>query len=151
MSMVNRRRFTSHNYANASLLKRLAAMVYDALLVFAVWMLVGYIAVAFNSGEEAKNPWFSSVIFIITYGFFALFWLRSGQTLGMVAWRLRVEDRDGYLLSPKQSLWRFMGACVSLVLLGAGFLWILVDKNKLAWHDYWSASRIVQLPKVPKQ
>ena len=144
---MNRRRFKAHNHPNASFIKRLAAMVYDSLLVLAVLMLVGYIGLAFNNGEAVKNPWFSSVVFISIYGFFALFWLRSGQTLGMVAWRLRVEDRDGYLITPKQSLWRFLGANISMLAFGLGFFWMLFHKNKLAWHDYWSATRIVQLPK----
>ena len=145
-----KRRFKAHNYPNASLVKRVMAMVYDSLLVLAVWMLVGYIAIAFNDGQAVKGPWFNSILFVVTYGFFALFWVRSGQTLGMLAWCLRVEDNDGYVLTLKQALVRYLSAFIALG-SGIGYLWIIFSKDKLAWHDSWSNTRIVQLPKREKK
>lgn len=70
MATSAKRRFKAHNYPNASLVKRVMAMVYDSLLVLAVWMLVGYIAIAFNDGQAVKGPWFNSILFMVTYGFF---------------------------------------------------------------------------------
>lgn len=150
MATSPRRRFKAHNYPNASLVKRLMAMLYDSLLVLAVWMLVGYIAIAFNDGQAVEGPWFNSILFVVTYGFFALFWVRSGQTLGMIAWCLRVEDNDGYALTLKQALVRYLAAFIALG-SGIGYLWILFSKNKLAWHDSWSNTRVVQLPKRSKK
>ena len=150
MATSPRRRFKAHNYPNASLVKRLMAMMYDSLLVLAVWMLVGYIAIAFNDGQAVEGPWFNSILFVVTYGFFALFWVRSGQTLGMIAWCLRVEDNDGYALTLKQALLRYLAAFIALG-SGIGYLWMLFSKNKLAWHDSWSNTRIVQLPKREKK
>ena len=144
---MSNRRFTSHNYPNARLIKRLLAMVYDSLLVMAVWMLVGYIFIAFNDGEAVTGPIFKSTVFLVTFLFFALFWTQSGQTLGMIAWRLRVESDQGQPLSTKQALLRFMAAIFSAAALGMGYWWIMFDNNKLSWHDHWSNSRIVQLPK----
>ena len=143
------RRFKSHNLPNASSVKRLMAMMYDTLLVVAVWMLIGYVFIAFNDGEAVSGPLFNSSIFLVTFLFFALFWTRSGQTLGMIAWRLRVETDEGQPLDAKQSLLRFMGAIFSALVLGLGYWWILIDANNLSWHDRWSNSRIVQLPKQP--
>lgn len=150
MATSPRRRFKAHNYPNASLVKRLMAMMYDSLLVLAVWMLVGYIAIAFNDGQAVEGPWFNSILFVVTYGFFALFWVRSGQTLGMIAWCLRVEDNDGYALTLKQALVRYLAAFIALG-SGIGYLWMLFSKNKLAWHDSWSNTRVVQLPKRSKK
>jgi uncharacterized RDD family membrane protein YckC len=144
---MSKRRFKSHNHPNASFIKRIAAMVYDSLLVMAVWFLVGYIFIAFNDGEAVFGPVFSSTVFIVTFLFFALFWTRSGQTLGMLAWRIRIESDQGELLDAKQSLMRFIGAIASAAAFGLGYLWILVGGKKLAWHDHWSNSRVVQLPK----
>jgi uncharacterized RDD family membrane protein YckC len=147
LATSSRRRFKAHNHPNASLIKRLMAIIYDSLLIVAVWMLVGFIAVALNNGEAVQGPWFNSLILVVTYGFFALFWCRSGQTLGMIAWRLRVEDNDGYVLNLKQALARFLGAIVSAACFGLGYLWMLAGKQPLSWHDRWSKTRIVQLPK----
>ena len=147
MTAASRPRFKAHNYANAGLFKRLAAMFYDSLLIVAVWMLVGYLAIALNAGEAVEGPWFTSLLFVVTYGFFAFFWLRSGQTLGMTAWRLRIEDSQGHVITPRQSLLRFMGALLSALALGLGYWVILFNRDKLTWHDRWSDTRVVQLPK----
>lgn len=147
MSQPPKRRFTGHNYPNAGLLKRLAAMFYDSILVLALWMLIGAITISFNSGEAVQGPWFNSLLLITTYSFFAFFWLRSGQTLGMTAWRLRVEDSQGNVLTLPQTLMRFMGALVSFLLLGLGYWALIISPEKIAWHDRWTNTRVVQLPK----
>jgi uncharacterized RDD family membrane protein YckC len=65
----------------------------------------------------------------------------------MRAWRLRLQRIDGQPITIWQALLRFMAAIPSLALAGLGLLWILVDKDKLAWHDRISESMIVRLPK----
>jgi uncharacterized RDD family membrane protein YckC len=42
---------------------------------------------------------------------------------------------------------RFVVAMASWLLLGLGFLWVLWDKESRSWHDIYSDSRTVQLPK----
>jgi hypothetical protein len=37
------------------------------------------------------------------------------------------------------------------VALGAGFLWSLLDREKLTWHDRLSGSRLVVLKKPEKR
>jgi len=127
-------------------------MVYDSLLVMALWMLVGFVSIAFNDMEAVEASYggalIGSSIFIVTFLFFAFFWTRSGQTLGMLAWRLRVESDQGQPLNAKQALLRFMAAIFSALALGLGYWWIIFDSNKLSWHDHWSNSRVVQLPKT---
>lgn len=144
---MSNRRFKTHNHPNASLIKRLAAIVYDSLLVMALWMLVGYVFIFFNDGEAVTGPLFKSTVFLVTFLFFALFWTQSGQTLGMIAWRLRIESDQGQPINAKQALLRFMAALLSALALGIGYWWIVFDNNKLGWHDHWSNSRVVQLPK----
>jgi len=122
-------------------------MMYDSLLVIAVWMTVSYIFLFFNDQQAVTGPIYESALFLVTFLFFALFWTRSGQTLGMIAWRLRIESDQGQPLSAKQALLRFMAAIFSAVALGMGYWWIMFDSNKLSWHDRWSNSRVVQLPK----
>ena len=144
---MSNRRFTSHNYPNASLVKRLLAMMYDSMLVIAVWMTVSYIFLFFNDEQAVTGPIYESTLFLVTFLFCALFWTRSGQTLGMIAWRLRVESDQGQPVSAKQALLRFMAAIISAATLGMGYWWIMFDSDQLSWHDRWSNSRVVQLPK----
>lgn len=134
----------------ASLIKRLMAMLYDFMLVLAIWVVTGFVAVALNDGEAVEGPLFNTALFCITFLFFGFFWTRLGQTLGMQAWRLRVQTLDGYRLSWSRALMRFMLAIISLIPLGLGYIWILFSDEKLAWHDKLSETCIVQLPKTPR-
>ena len=134
----------------ASLTKRLVAMLYDFMLMVAIWMITGFIAVAINDGEAVDGPLFNTALFLITFSFYGFFWTRNGQTLGMQAWRIRVQTLDGYRLSWSRALLRFMLSILSWIPLGLGYLWILFSDEKLAWHDKWSETCIVQLPKVKR-
>lgn len=142
------RRFTDlDDVWPAGLPRRLAAMVYDALILMAVWMLAGFIGVALNDGEANESPLFRSVLLVVTFAFFAFFWMRAGMTLGMQAWRLRVQSVDGRALTLTQCLVRFVVAIVSLVAGGLGYWWILFDAEKRSWPDIVSGSRVVVLPR----
>ena len=52
--------------------------------------------------------------------FYIWFWCRSGQTLGMLAWRLRVQDYQGQLLTPGRAILRLALAWPSFFLFGLG-------------------------------
>jgi len=134
----------------ATLLRRLAAMVYDGLLVLAIWMCTGFVAVGLNDGESVSGPLFQSILFLLAFAFFAYFWIRLGQTLGMQAWRLRIQTLDGKHINLKQALLRFMMAIASFACLGLGFIWMLFSSDKATWHDSFSETQIVVLPKPKK-
>jgi uncharacterized RDD family membrane protein YckC len=85
----------------------------------------------------------------ITATFFIGFWLRGGQTLGMRAWRLRVERRSGGPLDPGTAVIRFAAGLVSTATLGVGLCWLWIDRDRLPWHDRWAGTRVIVLPKDP--
>ena len=89
------------------------------------------------------------MLIAIIVAFFGVFWTRRGQTLGMTAWRLKIERADGAALTWRDVLTRLGGACVSLGALGLGYFWIWIDRERLAWHDRWSDTRVIVLPKEP--
>ena len=45
----------------------------------------------------------------------------------------------------RQSLIRCAGAMLSMLALGLGYLWILFDRDGLAWHDRISNTRLVMV------
>ena len=136
-----------------SLLRHLLAMVYDALLVtalvFVVYALALGIQVAVSGPENnVLPPLLGRTLFVLSVtGFYCAFWMRSGQTLGMQTWRIRLVSSDGAPLRLSQLLLRCAGAAVSLVFLGLGYWWKLVDRNRWYWHDYLSGTHLVLLPK----
>ncbi len=135
-------------YKPAGLLVRLAAIFYDSLLLLSVLVIATAIALLVTRGTlHTHNPFFRTLLFLICFSFYAWFWLHGGQTLGMRAWRLRIQNIDGRPITIWQALLRFLVAIPSLAFAGLGFLWMLVDRDKMTWHDRFSESVIVRLPK----
>lgn len=142
--------------------RRLAAMFYDSLLVFALTFtatlaVVGIRLVlsheALHTGERAITGgyhYFLQVVLLVSVAsFFCWFWTRTGQTLGMQTWRLRIDDINGGRITSRQALIRFAMAAVSALCLGLGYLWVLWDRDKCSWHDRASRTRVVMLAKPP--
>jgi uncharacterized RDD family membrane protein YckC len=135
----------------------MAAICYDSILVMAVVLMAIALVVVpldlvfglenINNDRLRHNPFYLAYLFCVMAGFHILFWIRGGQTLGMRAWRLRVVRSDGRGLSFKHALLRYLAAILSWAVFGLGFLWVLVDKEGLAWHDRISKTRLVVLKK----
>ena len=146
------------NYPTASIFKRLAAMLYDFMLIFAMFMLYGiaatFIAKALNNGEFVGALPFSlnaSAWFTITFLFYTYFWRRNGQTLGMQAWRIKLVSEQPGPISISQCMLRVGIGFFSVLSCGLGFLWMLWDKSEKTWHDRASMSKVVILPKDLKK
>ena len=142
----------SNSPTPASFIKRLGAMFYDFLLFGSALLVVGFIsmlAITTITGTEnvAKGSLFAKLFFVYLlafgYFFFGWFWTHGGQTLGMRAWKLQVITFSGHRINWKQALFRYIYSIISWIPLGAGYLWILADKNKLAFHDHVSKTAIV--------
>lgn len=138
----------------ASLWRRLAAMVYDGLLLLALLMAATALFLPLTGGEAViYQP--APVRFIywmcmtaVWIGFYGLFWVRrNGQTLGMAAWRLKLVAEGGGPILWTDVLRRLGGGALSMVALGLGFFWILIDREQLTWHDRLSRTRPIVLPK----
>lgn len=147
------------------LLRRLAAIAYDSLLLLAVLFIASALLIPFTGGgspapDGAPTPiygnhpieraLFTTYIFMVAFFFFGWFWTHGGQTLGMRAWRIRVQRYDGRAISWWQALLRYLVAYVSWAAAGLGFLWSLFDREKLTWHDRYSESVLVVMPKKQK-
>ncbi|HID45781.1 MAG TPA: RDD family protein [Chromatiaceae bacterium] len=140
------------NAAEPGLLRRLAAIIYDSFLVGALvaaaFTLV-YLPLATGFGLEnlGDYPLYRAAmtiwIFTVGIGFHLWFWTHGGQTLGMRAWRIMLFSSDGRSPRLKQAIIRYAVAIISLAALGLGFLWILIDPRKRAWHDIASGTRLV--------
>lgn len=144
----------SESLPHAGVLRRLGAMFYDLMLLIAVVMVVTALLMTLTDGEPILYEtvgWYEYpyrlLMLVILVVFFGRPWTRSGQTLGMAAWRLRVQREDGSALQWPDVIKRLAGAFVSLAVAGLGYLWVLIDRDKLAWHDRWTGTRVVVLPK----
>ena len=135
---------------NTHLIRLVAAMLYDGLLILALLFLATLPFIGFQGGEPvegSENLLYRLVLSLVIYSFFVGFWVRSGRTLGMQSWRLQLETMNGDDVSVKTATIRFFAALVSWAPAGLGFLWSLWDKDSLTWHDRISGTQIVYYPK----
>jgi len=136
----------------ASFLVRIAAMVYESLLVTAVVFVASFIIIPIVG--EMHAPWqrhlFQVYILGILFAYFSAFWLRSGQTLAMKTWRIRLVNADGGILTLRQAVLRFFLALLGLLLAGAGFWWALFDRDRQFLHDRIVGTRLIRVPRKPE-
>ena len=121
----------------AGLLRRLAAAVYDALLLFGVLFVATALVLPLSGGEAVSPGNEAYLLYLLATAalYFGWFWTHGGQTPGMRAWHLRVRADHGGALSWGRAALRFVAALLSWAAGGAGFLWSLVDPRRRAWHD----------------
>jgi uncharacterized RDD family membrane protein YckC len=131
----------------ASFLRRMAAMIYDSFVVFSFILLITTLAFILNRGQSFLpiKELFMTYLALSTGFFLAWFWQKSGQTLGMLAWKIKLVDMYHNNLTWKTALLRYFLALFSLSLGGLGFLWCLVDKDNQALHDRLAGTRVVRL------
>jgi len=140
------------NARTPGLLRRLAAILYDGMVLLGILILaVALVVIPYEQLSGTPFPQdaplhrlaLRAYLLLVIGAFFSYFWVRGGQTLGMRAWRLRVLHDDGEPLGWGDAWRRFAFACLSLAPFGLGLLWCLLDRDGLAWHDRLSRTRPV--------
>jgi uncharacterized RDD family membrane protein YckC len=154
----------------AGLFRRLAALLYDTLLVIAILFIA---ALPLPLVEEpVRTLWWARILeqlYLLTawFVFFGWFWTHGGQTVGMKAWRMKLQCANGEKPSWRDALIRFSissgGFWLLLVLYGLeilsskiafvlasfvfgfAFLWVLIDRKGRAWHDHLSRTQPVMV------
>ena len=122
-------------------------MVYDTLVVVAIWVTTIVIAVTI-ADEAVVGAWVQSLLFIEVFVFFAYFWINRGQTIGMLAWRLKLTSTESFTL--RHALLRFVGALFSFACFGLGYIWIWFDRDRRSWSDMLSNTSVVRYQPTKK-
>lgn len=116
---------TSPDAAPAGMGVRLFCIVYDGLLLLALWFITTALLVPFGTPDAAiakhevtvfpaafRNFVLVPALVAVTWLFYGYFWTRAGQTLGMQTWRLRVLRADGSRLRWSDAIGRCASACL---------------------------------------
>lgn len=126
-------------------------MVYESLLVLAV-LFIASLPFLYVVGD-AQSGWrhFAFQVYLVgmLFAYFATFWRRSGQTLAMKTWRIRLDGPDGERVTLKLAAQRYLLAWVGLLPAGAGFWWALFDRDRQFLHDRLLGTRLVRVPRKP--
>ncbi len=122
-------------------LLRLKSAALDSMVI-AIAALLGAAAFYFMGGRFSLNPrtlcGYGGATLVMLL-FYHLFWATMGrETPGMRRYRIAILTYDGAPPEPGRRIVRFAAACLSVVALGLGLFWALVDEEGLAWHDHVS-------------
>lgn len=127
------------------LLKRLSCMFYDGILLIAVLFFASIlVAVPLNITQQHPfYPLYGVYVYSVGFMFFAWCWIHGGQTLGLKTWRLKLVMADGSPVTWKAAFIRYLASILCWLTAGVGFLWCYTNKERLAWNDIFSNTRII--------
>lgn len=139
-------------HVKISYFRLLAACVYELLLLIALWFISAWIFVVLfgDATQSYKRLLLQISLWLVTGAYFVWCWRKSGQTLAMQTWRMRLVNQAGMPLNTKQAMLRYILASASAFIFGLGFLWALVDKNRLYLHDKILRSYFIHAKKSVK-
>jgi len=120
--------------------RRSASFLYDCLLLIALFFIITAIAIAFNHGEAIQSAAYYLALYVVGFLFFDWFWRHGGQTLGMSAWRIKVEGMQQETISFSQSLIRYLAGTLLFVFT---LLYMLLNPDREALHDKLSKTKII--------
>jgi len=131
--------------APAKLGRRLLCLTYEALLLAAVIMAAALPVVMLTAAWPlyAARATLQAVLLSACGAYFVWQWTRTGQTLAMKTWRLKLITQFGEPLTPARATARYLLALAGTLACGAGFLWALADRERRFLHDRLAGTRIV--------
>ena len=156
--------------------RRLACLFYEGVLVFGVVSIAG---LAYGIATDQRHALVGATglqtfLLAILALYFSYFWSRTGQTLAMLTWHIRLVRVSGQPVSMARALCRFLlawlwflpalalaqamgvkGGWLTLGILGAGALiWALLSRlhpDQQYWHDAFCGTRLISWHKAPPQ
>lgn len=129
----------------ASLGRRFLALIYEALILAAVVLAGALPAVMVTqswpplAARTALQFW----LLVLCGAFYGWQWCATGQTLPMKTWHMKLVTVDGSPLNRRRALARYLAALGGLLMLGLGFLWAFIDRDRQFLHDRLAGTRVV--------
>jgi uncharacterized RDD family membrane protein YckC len=125
--------------------RRLASALYDALLLAALVFITTwpFIALLGDSTQGWRRHLLQAWIVLVAGAYFVEFWTRSGQTLPMKTWGIRVVAADGRPVGRLRAIHRYGLALLGLAAVGLGFAWALFDPQRQFLHDRLAGTALV--------
>lgn len=107
------------------LTRRLAALVYEGVLLFGVTMAAGFVYAGLTQQRHALQgkTGLQGLLFVVLAMYFSWFWSHGGQTVAMKAWHIRLVAADDKPVSQLRALLRYLLA----------WLWFLPALGTAHW------------------
>jgi uncharacterized RDD family membrane protein YckC len=133
----------------AGLATRLVAAAIDLGLLFAVYSLASGVLASVISFVFGRQLSLAGAVVLGGLGFlaagavFSAFWALVGQTPGMRFLSIRLTYRGSRDITLGLATRRFFAVILSVIPLGLGFLAVLRDPSRRAWHDRLTGTEVV--------
>ena len=152
-----------------SIKRRLACWLYEGVLLFGVVFIVDY---AFSSLTQTRHALDNRLaqqmlLFFVLGAYFTWQWRRSGQTLPMKTWHIKLVAADGttptwpraiaryclawvWFLPPLSAGWALQLDAISTSVLALGWIpiWAILARFQAQtqfWHDAWAGTRLISV------
>jgi uncharacterized RDD family membrane protein YckC len=130
----------------AGLAIRVAAMTYDAILLFGVVFVVAYAVVALARWayplSTLQRATLQAILFVVLGLYFTYQWSKTGQTLAMKSWHLRLVDRNG---RPPRRLTAALRYVLAWHLFLPGVIWFALFGGRTSIDALVSALGVIVL------
>ena len=129
---------------------RLAAGLCDLALLASVDVVVVGLTLRLagldlESFDLLPAPPLVAFLLLLDVGYVIALTAAGGQTVGKMAFDLRVTDEDGQPVSASTAVARGLYAVLSVLLCGVGIIWMFVDSERRAVHDRLSRTRVLSV------
>jgi uncharacterized RDD family membrane protein YckC len=128
-------------FRHATFLERLAALCLDFVLVAMLAQVLRFDRLFWDYPAIENNVLLLALVYHVG------FWTWKQTTVGGIICQLRLVRTDGGPVRFAEALVRGLSGIFSLVVAGLGFLWILRDPEKQAWHDRIAGTYVVRVPR----
>lgn len=121
------------------------SLIYESLILIAL-LLAGALPMVMltRTWEQAvARPVLQVWLLLLCALYYVWQWVRTGQTLPMKTWRLRLVAADGKPVTTVRAACRYSLALFSAALCGLGFVWALIDRDRQFLHDRLAGTRII--------
>jgi len=128
---------------------RLLSLAYEGVLLFGILFVASYLFVGLARDAQTGMPRLVFQVYVLAVcgAYFVFCWVRSGQTLPMKTWRIRLVTEQGKPVAVGRAFQRYVLAVPS-VLSGIGVLWALLDRDRQFLHDRLAKTRIVRVDEL---
>jgi len=122
----------------ASIARRAFAVLIDAVAVACALALWGWLVTKITQEVPPRPQLLVSAAVaagVLGLSYQYLLMVYTGTTLGLRACRLELVALDGTTPGKKQRRWRLLASLLSATSVMLGYAWVLLDENRLCWHD----------------
>lgn len=129
----------------AGLRRRFISLLYEALILAAILLAGALPMVMLSSGwpHTLARLSLQAWLILLCGCFYVWQWRGTGQTLPMKTWRIRLVTRDGTAVTTPRAIARYAAVLLSLAILGLGYVWAFIDRDRQFLHDRLAGTRLI--------